>query len=200
MDHLSSHMLEKIRNTSKAIVDKRLKDRDKKRGDNDRDFRIQNQMVGMVGETAAYEKYIEINPEAKMDTEVWNRPKFGGDLDQYTHVKTCHTRAKGGPLDSWTCDKKDPIITGPEEDDAIILVYANEQGEYEIVGFVWAMEVQNLWKPTAKLPWKVALYRPDIEDKICSNWETLRVEKTATGSASSTDSSEPGTDSSCPQE
>lgn len=95
---------------------------------------------------------------------------FDGDLAPHIHVKTCNLRFKGNPIyDSWTVDRKDPLCMCPTSEDKIILVYADSFDVYaegEVVGFVNAVDIKDKWKPTKKIPHKVAIYLEDIKDLI----------------------------------
>lgn len=141
------------------VVHKKRSTRDTKRNDVSPN-RLNNEIIGKIGECAAW-KATKIG---KLDFSYreTNTFKYDGDLDENTHVKTCHIKYKDSQFDSWTVDKKDPVCVSPKDNDIIILVYANEEGYSEIIGFVNAKEIQPYWKPTKLIPHKLAIYKNDI--------------------------------------
>jgi hypothetical protein len=126
--------------------------------------RIKNEITGKVGEVAAW----KVCGGKQPDFEIYEngRPNFDADLGNHIHVKTCHLRYKGRPLDSWTVDKRDPLCFNPHPKDVIVLVYANEYGDNEVVGYVNATDVKPYWRPTRNLYHKLAIYRSDIKEFI----------------------------------
>ncbi len=63
---------------------------------------------------------------------------------------------------SWTVDRKDPL-TRSKGDEVIVLMFADETGRALALGWVYAVEMKSLWKPTFNLAHKVAIYYGDIK-------------------------------------
>lgn len=92
------------------------------------------------------------------------------------HVKTCGTqhaiklqkRIIPTLKSSWTIDISDPIYRNPTMDDIIILMFSSPKADVFYVGYVYAYEVQNLWKPCLNpiLTHKKAIYYEDIKKFI----------------------------------
>lgn len=144
-------------------VHKKRKFRDAKNNDSGK-RRIKNEITGKIGEFAAWAIYGGTKPDFNLYEN--GKVNFDGDLGPGKHVKTCHIKYRGRDIDSWTADKKDPIVFDPTDDDMIILVYADEKGTAYIEGHVKASDVKKFWKPTRNIPHKVAIYRDDIEEFI----------------------------------
>lgn len=83
------------------------------------------------------------------------------------HVKTCQMKFFGGNIESWTAARWDRIVTNPTEADIILLAYTEPTtGETIRLGWVYALDVKDLWRPcfAKALAHKLAIYFKDIKD------------------------------------
>lgn len=157
----------KIRKRSNDIHGARAS-RDARRNDNG-SRRLEQALVGKIGEVVAW----KLTGIGEVDFDIYEdgnkHVDFEYDLAKYVHVKTCNSRFKDSPFDSWTVDKRDPMCCDPDPWEIVILCYASVHSDYaegDAIGFVVAKDVVDLWKPTKKIPHKVAIYKDDIEDLI----------------------------------
>lgn len=163
---ITGKTFQKIRNRAKKIHEARAS-RDQRRNDERGPYQC---IVGLMGEVMAW----KASGVGSIDLEIYEdghqERNFDGDLAPYVHVKTCNLRFKGNSAyDSWIVDMKDPLCTNPAPEDKIILVYADSYNDYaigEVAGFVNAVDVKDIWKPTKKIPHKVAIYIDDIKGMI----------------------------------
>lgn len=130
--------------------------------------RIIRELTGKAGEYAAW----KVTKIGSVDFEIYAaadvKKKCLGDLDEHTHVKTCHAKYKDTRYDGWLVGILEKWIDNPHEDDKIILAYGDEGGTVEIAGYILAKEVVGMYKLpiNRKLEHKVALYRKDIDSYI----------------------------------
>lgn len=133
------------------------------------DHRVLREAVGKLGEVGACKVY-------------GGKPDFGlredgtfyfdHDLKQGLHVKTCSYKERT-MSDSWTFDRKDPVVRNPADDEKIVLTYADINlesgvGEVEVVGHVMAKDLVGKYVPcrSPTMSHKCAILRADIENLI----------------------------------
>lgn len=139
--------------------------------------RIINGLIGKLGEVGAAKCFGGV-----VDFRVWKTGARG--LDQFEpdlalnegahrfHVKTCHMKhtqrtPKGvfpKTTASWTIDENDPMMTHPDKQDIIILMFASDEGSVCYLGWVHATHMQGFWRPclSQALSHKRAVYIRDI--------------------------------------
>ena len=131
--------------------------------------RILREAVGKLGEFGACKVYGGV-PDLELREN--GTFYFDHDLNPGVHVKTCSFQERARS-DSWTFDKKDPIVKSPADHERVILTYAdiNEEkscGEVEVVGYVMAKDLVDKYVPcrSPTMSHKCAILRADIEDLI----------------------------------
>ncbi len=101
-----------------------------------------------------------------------NKIKINNFKNKNLHVKTCglqhaiKLQKKIMPKlnASWTVDIADPVYKNPSLDDIIILMFSSPKAEVYYVGYIYAYEIRDLWKPCQNivLQHKRAIYYQDI--------------------------------------
>lgn len=126
--------------------------------------RIIRELTGKVGEYAAWKAtgigQVDFNIYAASQV----KHKCMGDLDDHTHVKTCHSKWRGTKYDGWLVGYLESYIDKPADNDRIILTYGDEAGLVDVVGFIYAKEVKGKYRlpVNRRLEHKVALYAEDM--------------------------------------
>ena len=140
------------------------------RANNDQgNHRILREITGKVGEVGARKELgygaVDFTVYKGTKTLVKNT---AFDLAPNIHVKTCNLKYRATKYDGFLVGLSDSIVKAPQKEDKIILVYADESGNYEVVGYVYVSEVAHLYKPpvNTNLLHKIALYTKDIEDYV----------------------------------
>ena len=128
--------------------------------------RIEREITGKVGEYAAWA--VSGIGEVDFSIHETGSVKFDGDLTPTTHVKTCHSKYRGSNYDGWLIDKGDPVRKNPGDSDFIILVYADNNGNADVIGCVWAYDLLKHWRRpmNSKLRHKDAIYMSEIKHLI----------------------------------
>jgi hypothetical protein len=152
--------------------------RDQQRNDTG-NYRFQQCVVGKLGEVGAAKLV-----KGTVDFNVWTSGRgasqFEPDIqnpqagfqDFQIHVKTCnlqHGRQVGrkflpSPSSSWTIDINDPVYRRPSPTDILMLMFASDSGIVYVYGWVYAAQVQALWRAcrSPHMAHKRALYLSEV--------------------------------------
>lgn len=146
--------------TARSNRDRRNKD--------EGEHRIVREMVGKIGEYAAWKAtgIGQVDFKIYKDREV--SKNCDGDLTPYTHVKTCAEEYRGTKYDGWLISLYDRWFDKPQIDDRIILCYAKVDGWVDVAGWVKATEMKPFYRlpQSRKLTHKLAWYAEDINHLI----------------------------------
>lgn len=141
------------------------------------EHRIIREMLGKTGEYAAWKAtgLGSVDFQIYPDGTVFEN--CSGDLGPHWHVKTANTQYRGTRYDGWLVGKGEKIVDTPTIRDILILCYADDTGEVDVIGWVRATEVKSFYRRpvSPKLNHKTALYYDDIKHLIY-NLEDLKDE------------------------
>lgn len=154
--------------------------RNSTRRDNDPTARIRNEMMGKMGEFAAWMAGFGTKmPDVRIYVDGDRNYRFGADVGGSFHIKTCSKwiydrggKPKYSVAPSWLVEWKDPVILNPQKEDLIALLQGDLEADkpvFEYYGYVKATDLPPYLKEPVRKDLaknKVAFYVADMGDIV----------------------------------